>query len=169
VLNEDLTAVNGRWPHLAPIALDAGFRSVHALPMRLRGHTIGALNLFRTRQGAFEPADVLAGQALADIATIAILQHRATLEARLLNQQLSVALDSRIVIEQAKGMFAERTGVDMDHAFARLRGHARSHNQRLIDVAQSFVDGTLAPTTLTPTTLDAPGAGRAPGRRPPTP
>jgi GAF domain-containing protein len=150
VLNEDLATVNGRWPNLAPIALDAGFRSVHALPMRLRGRIIGALNLFRTDQGPFASADVLAGQALADIATIAILQHRSTLEAQLLNQQLSVALDSRIAIEQAKGMLAERAGLDMDQAFARLRNHARSHNLRLIEVAESFIDGTLAVTDLDP-------------------
>jgi GAF domain-containing protein len=150
VLNEDLATVNGRWPNLASIALDAGFRSVHALPMRLRGRIIGALNLFRTDQGPFAPADVFAGQALADIATIAILQHRSTLEAQLLNQQLSVALDSRIAIEQAKGMLAERAGLDIDQAFARLRNHARSHNLRLIEVAESFIDGTLAVTALDP-------------------
>src|SRR6266545_1190392 len=94
------------------VELFAGFQSVHALPMRLRGQIIGALNLFRTDQGPFEPTDVLAGQALADIATIAILQHRATLETRDLNLQLNVALNSRILIEQAKGMLAERAGLD---------------------------------------------------------
>ena len=150
VLNEDLTTVNGRWPNLAPVALDAGFQSVHALPMRLRGQIIGALNLFRTDQGPFEPTDVLAGQALADIATIAILQHRATLETRDLNLQLNVALNSRILIEQAKGMLAERAGLDMDQAFTRLRSHARNHNLRLIDVAQTFIDGTLTATALDP-------------------
>jgi GAF domain-containing protein len=152
VLNEDLRAVNGRWPNLAPIALVAGFRSVHALPMRLRGQVIGALNLFRADQGAFASSDVLAGQALADVATIAILQHRATLEAQLLNQQLSVALDSRIVIEQAKGMLAERAGLEMDDAFARLRKHARNNNIRLVEVAQGFIDGSLAVTALDPST-----------------
>jgi len=148
VLNEDLTTADDRWPSFAPVALGAGFRSVHALPMRLRGLVLGALNLFRTDQGAFQPSDVLAAQALADIATIAILQHSATLEAQVVNQQLSTALNSRIVIEQAKGMLAERAGIGMDQAFSQLRSYARNHNQRLIDVAQSFIDGTLATTKL---------------------
>jgi GAF domain-containing protein len=150
VHNEDLTTAGRSWPKLAPVALDAGFGSVHALPMRLRGNVIGALNLFRSGRGALEPADILAGQALADIATIAILQHRATLEAQVLNQQLNVALNSRIVIEQAKGALAERAGLDMDQSFARLRGHARNHNLRLVDVAQSVIDGTLATGALDP-------------------
>ena len=148
VLNEDLTTADDRWPSFAPVALGAGFRSVHALPMRLRGLVLGALNLFRTDQGPFQPSDVLAAQALADIATIAILQHSATLEAQVVNQQLSTALNSRIVIEQAKGMLAERAGIGMDQAFSQLRSYARNHNQRLIDVAQSFIDGTLATTKL---------------------
>jgi GAF domain-containing protein len=148
VLNEDLTTADDRWPSFAPVALGAGFRSVHALPMRLRGLVLGALNLFRTDQGPFQPSDVLAAQALADIATIAILQHNATLEAQVVNQQLSTALNSRIVIEQAKGMLAERAGIGMDQAFSQLRSYARNHNQRLIDVAQSFIDGTLATTKL---------------------
>ena len=148
VLNEDLTTADDRWPSFAPVALGAGFRSVHALPMRLRGLVLGALNLFRTDQGAFQPSDVLAAQALADIATIAILQHSATLEAQVVNQQLSTALNSRIVIEQAKGMLAERAGIGMDQAFSQLRSYARNHNQRLIDVAQSFIDGTLATSKL---------------------
>jgi GAF domain-containing protein len=150
VFNEDLTKAGSSWPKLAPVALDAGFGSVHALPMRLRGHVIGALNLFRAGRGALGPSDLLAGQALADIATIAILQHRATLEAQVLNQQLNVALNSRIVIEQAKGVLAERAGLDLDQSFSRLRGHARNHNLRLADVAQSVIDGTLAAEALDP-------------------
>jgi GAF domain-containing protein len=150
VLNEDLAAADSRWPNLAPVALDAGFRSVHALPMRLRGRTIGALNLFRTDLGSFEATDAVAGQALADVATIALLQHRATLEAQVLNQQLNDALNSRILIEQAKGMLAERASLDMDQAFARLRNHARNHDLRLADVAQSFIEGTLTTSALDP-------------------
>ena len=103
VVNQDLATVNGRWPRFAPEALAAGFRSVHALPMRLRGTVIGALNLFHVEAGEMQSADVEAAQALADVATIAILQHRATLEAQVVNQQLQNALNSRIVIEQAKG------------------------------------------------------------------
>lgn len=150
VLNEDLTAVDSRWPNLVLVALEAGFRSVHALPMHLRGRTIGALNLFRTDRGPLAPADIHAGQALADIATIALLQHSAALEAQVLNQQLTTALNSRIVIEQAKGMLAERAGLDMDQAFTRLRGYARDHNVRLADVARSFIDGDLLAAAFDP-------------------
>ena len=110
VVNQDLAAVDGRWPRFAAEALAAGFHSVHALPMRLRGTVIGALNLFHIDPGEMRQADVDAAQALADVATIAILQHRATLEAQVLNEQLNQALNSRIVIEQAKGMVAEREG-----------------------------------------------------------
>ncbi len=98
--------------------------------------------------GDLREADVEAAQALADVATIAILQHRAALEAQVINDQLNHALNSRIVIEQAKGMVAERLGVNMEQAFTRLRGHARNHNLRLVDVAQGVIDGTLAAFAL---------------------
>jgi len=150
VLNEDLASVDGRWPRFAPRALGAGFRSVHALPMRLRGQTIGALNLFRAAEGSLDEADVVAAQALADVATIAILQQRAAVEARVLNEQLSQALNTRIVIEQAKGVLAERANLDMEQSFARLRAHARSHNLRLAGVAQAVIDGTLSTESLDP-------------------
>ena len=119
-MNQDLATVDGRWPRFAAEALAAGFHSVHALPMRLRGTVIGALNLFHIEPGEMRQADVDAAQALADVATIAILQHRAALEAQVLNEQLNHALNSRIVIEQAKGMVAEREGLDMEQAFATL-------------------------------------------------
>jgi GAF domain-containing protein len=143
VVNQDLATVDGRWPRFAAEALAAGFHSVHALPMRLRGAVIGALNLFHVHPGEMRPADVDAAQALADVATIAILQHRATLEAQVLNEQLNHALNSRIVIEQAKGMVAEREGLDMEQAFSALRNHARNHNLRLVDVAHDVIGGTL--------------------------
>jgi GAF domain-containing protein len=150
VVNQDLATVDGRWPRFAPQALAAGFRSVHALPMRLRGVTIGALNLFRATDGVLDGADVVAAQALADVATIAILQQRAAVEAKVLNEQLTQALNTRIVIEQAKGVLAERGGLDMEQSFIRLRGHARGHNLRLADVAQSIIDGTLSTDSLDP-------------------
>jgi GAF domain-containing protein len=148
VLNEDLATANGRWPRFAAEALAAGFRSVHALPMRLRGTMIGALNLFHVEAGEMRPADVEAAQALADVATIAIIEHRAMLEMHVLNEQLNYALNSRIAIEQAKGMVAEREGLNMEEAFALLRNHARSHNIRLADVAAGVVGGTLAASAL---------------------
>ena len=144
VLNEDLETADDRWPHFAPAARLAGFRSVQALPMRLRGSVIGALNLFHTELGAMRPADVDAAQAFADVATIGILQNRATLEAQLVNDQLNTALNSRIVIEQAKGMVAERNNLDMAASFELLRSHARNHNLRLVDVALGVIDGDVA-------------------------
>jgi GAF domain-containing protein len=144
-MNQDLTMEASHWPNFAPVALKAGFRSVHALPMRLRGVTIGALNLFSANPGQLEEADVMAAQALADVATIGILQHRAAVQAHIVNEQLNHALNSRIMIEQAKGMLAERNGLDMTDAFSWLRTHARSHNLRLADVAQSVIEGSLAP------------------------
>jgi GAF domain-containing protein len=148
VVNEDLASGNGRWPQFAAEALAAGFHSVHALPMRLRGAVIGALNLFDVEPGAMRRTDVESAQALADVATIAILQHRATREAQVLNEQLDHALNSRIVIEQAKGMVAERRGLDMEQAFAALRTYARNNNLRLADVARDVIAGTLTATAL---------------------
>lgn len=148
VVNQDLAAANGRWPQFAPEALASGFRSVHALPMRLRGTVVGALNLFHVEPGEMREADVDAAQALADVATIAILQHRAVHEAQVVNDQLHHALNSRVVIEQAKGMVAEREGLNMEEAFAKLRSHARNHNLRLVDVAHQVIGGTLPSSML---------------------
>ena len=148
VVNQDLEAVDGRWPRFAAEVLAAGFHSVHAFPMRLRGTVIGALNLFHIEPGEMRQADLDAAQALADVATIAILQHRAALEAQGINEQLNHALNSRVVIEQAKGMVAEREGLDMEQAFLALRNHARNHNLRLVDVARDVIDGTLAASAL---------------------
>jgi GAF domain-containing protein len=148
VLDQRLADAAGRWPRFSVEALDAGFLTVHALPMRLRGTVIGALNLFQVDTGPLRRADVEAAQALADIATIAILQHRAVREAQVLNEQLQQALNSRIVIEQAKGMVAERRGVDMEGAFGIVREHARRHNLRLADLAADIIAGTVTTTTL---------------------
>jgi len=148
VMSSDLARVDHRWPRFAAEALAGGFRSVHALPMRLRGTVIGALNLFRLEPGEMRPAEVDAAQALADVATIAILQHRASLEAQVVNQQLAHALNSRIVIEQAKGMVAERQDLSMEQAFYALRKHARDHNLRLVDVAEAVISGSLTIPSL---------------------
>ena len=143
IINHELGGPDTRWPRFTPLAIAQGFHSVHCLPLRLRGKTIGALNLFRTDVGLLTPADVVVAQGLADVATIAILQHQSSLNAKLLNDQLSFALNSRIIIEQAKGMVSQFDNCDMDVAFARLRAHARNHNLRLTDVATSVVDGSL--------------------------
>src|SRR3989440_2374030 len=140
VVGRDLADSEGRWPRFAPEARRAGFRSVHALPMRLRGAVMGALNLFNTEATADGERDLHVAQALADVATIAILQHRAVAQAQVVTEQLEHALNSRVLIEQAKGMVAERMGVDMQQSFARLRSHARRHNLLLRDVAQAVID-----------------------------
>ncbi len=144
-VNGDLALDASHWPHFAPVALEAGFRSVHAVPMRLRGLTIGALNLFRVEEGRLDDDDAAAAQALADVATIAVLQHRVVLQAHVVIEQLNHALNSRVLIEQAKGMIAERAKVTMDGAFTWLRHYARSHNLLLVDVAQGVIDGTVTP------------------------
>jgi GAF domain-containing protein len=137
-----------RWPHFSPRAMDLGFNSVYCLPMRLRGRVIGALNFFRVDAEPLDERDVVVAQGLADVATIAILQHQTSLDAKVLNSQLSKALDSRIIIEQAKGMVSQATNCDVDQAFNRLRTHARNHNARLTAVASAVVEGTIQPQDL---------------------
>jgi GAF domain-containing protein len=132
----------GRWPRFAAAAADVGFTAVHALPMRLRTEVIGALNFFDTDPGALDAGKLRVGQALADVATIGLLQHRAISQRDALTEQLQTALNSRVLIEQAKGMVAERLHLDLAEAFALLRGSARSHNRRLSDLAQAIVDGS---------------------------
>ena len=138
----DLATAAQRWPRFAPAARQAGFAAVQALPMRLREQVIGALNLFRAGPGAFATADIRVGQALADVATIGLLHERGMRRSDTLNEQLQTALNSRVVIEQAKGKLAERLGVDMDQAFSLLRDFARARNRRLSELAQALVDGT---------------------------
>lgn len=143
--HESLEAGSGRWPSFSAAALQAGFRSALALPLRLREATLGALNLLSVTQTPVDEADVIVARAFADLATLSITQHRAAAEAQRLNEQLSAALTSRVVIEQAKGVISERVGVDLAEAFSRLRGYARNHNLRLTDIAQATIDGTLDP------------------------
>jgi hypothetical protein len=118
--------------------------------MRLREQVIGALNLFRALPGPFDPAGLRVGQALADVATISLLHERSMRHGDTLNEQLQTALNSRVIIEQAKGILAERLGVDMSQAFSLLRDRARSRNRRLSDLAQAFIDGTETLTGLPP-------------------
>lgn len=144
VVHPDLSNANDRWPRFAPEAVRAGFHSVHAFPLRLRTSVIGAMNLFSAADhDVGEPAAYLA-QALADVASIAILQDQVIRQSDLRAGQLQHALDSRVAIEQAKGMLAERARVDMDQAFTMLRTHARSSRLHLTAVALQLVEGTLA-------------------------
>ncbi|MGH3421846.1 MAG: GAF and ANTAR domain-containing protein, partial [Streptosporangiaceae bacterium] len=150
VEHENLQAGSGRWPSFSTAALKAGFKSAVALPLRLRDSTLGALNLLSTIRTPMDEADIIVARAFADLATLSILQHRASEEAQRLNEQLSAALTSRVVIEQAKGVIAERAGTELAEAFSRLRGYARNHNRRLTDVAESAIDGTLDPVAWAP-------------------
>ena len=143
VRQENLVASAGRWPDFATAALRAGFQSASALPLRLRDVTLGALNLLSTGRDPLDEADVIVARAFADLAAVSIIQHQVSSEAQRLNEQLSSALTSRVVIEQAKGVISERAGISLAEAFARLRAYARNKNLRLTDVAQAAVDGTL--------------------------
>lgn len=156
VVNTDLSRATDRWPLFAPRATDIGFRSVHAIPLRLRQKVIGALNLFGADTGTLAAADVQVVQALADVATIALLQERAIRRAEVLAEQLQGALNSRVVIEQAKGALSRIHRVGVDEAFHKLRDYARRHNRKLIDVAHAVV---TAPDTVPTLTRAAPSAG----------
>lgn len=148
VLVEDLERGIQRWPAFAERAALEGIRGVCALPLRLRNERIGALNLFTTRAGALGSDDVRIGQALADFATIGIVHARILADSLMVNDQLSMALNSRVVIEQAKGMLAERAQLDMDVAFGALRKYARDTNQRLADVSRALVDREIELETI---------------------
>ncbi len=148
VFSDDLVVDRERWPAFAPAAAEQGFRSVQALPLRVRSDTIGALNLFRTELGRIAEPDLSVGQGMAHIAAIALLQERSMRESLGVIEQLQAALNSRVVIEQAKGMLAERTTTSVDRAFAQLRDYARRHNLRLSDVARELVEGELDAAAL---------------------
>jgi len=132
----------GRWPRFTAAAAEVGFTAVHAVPMRLRTEVIGALNFFDTSPGPLGAGKLRIGQALADVATIGLLQQRAIHRRDVLTEQLQTALNSRVLIEQAKGVLAERLHVDVADAFTLLRNGARSHNRRLSELAQAIIDGS---------------------------
>ena len=144
VTTVDLAGPAQRWPRFAHAAVQSGFRTVEARPMRLRAQVIGALNLFRAEPDPLQPADLRIAQALADVATIGLLQERNVRRSETVAEQLQAALNSRVVIEQAKGKLAERLSIDMDRSFNMLRDYARNTNQRLTDVARAFVEGASA-------------------------
>lgn len=145
VVDLAVAAASDRWPVFATaVTGSSAFRSVHALPLRLRGEAIGALNLFHREPGPLPPEDLALGQALADVATIGILSERAVRRGEVLNEQLQHALNSRVIIEQAKGVLTQKGNLSMDAAFDRLRSYARNHNLRLSEVARQVVEAGLA-------------------------
>jgi GAF domain-containing protein len=148
VLVEDLSREEQRWPQFVPAALAAGFTSVHALPMRLQDHVLGTLGLFGTQPGPLTQEDLHLGQALADVASLALVAEKNSADKDVINTQLQTALQSRVILEQAKGLLAQSGGLDMEQAFAVLRGYARDHNQKLSHVAAQAVERTLSARVL---------------------
>ncbi len=146
---QDLEREQQRWPQFAAKARSVGFHSVQAVPLRLRGQTLGAMNLFGTEPGALGARDAMLSRAMADVATIGILQQRGLHQAQEVAAQLQRALHSRVAIEQAKGVIAEQGKVSVDEAFALLRAYARNHNLALSALVTSVVNRDLSATDLT--------------------
>ncbi|QWZ09939.1 GAF and ANTAR domain-containing protein [Nocardioides panacis] len=148
ITNVDLAEAQRRWPTFSPAAVRAGFGGTHALPMRLRGQVIGALNLFTDEPVELSATDIGVGQAMADVATIGLLHQRNTHEQTILSEQLQSALHSRVLVEQAKGVLAARADISVNAAFVRMRTHARTHQLSLTEVATAVVEGTLTPSDI---------------------
>jgi GAF domain-containing protein len=146
ITNVDLTRPEtfDKWPTFTPAAAEAGFGATHALPMRLRGQVIGALNLFNDKPLQLSSSDLTVAQAMADVATIGLLHQRNTHEQTILSEQLRTALQSRVLIEQAKGALAAHTKLDVDQAFHKMRSYARSNNLTLTDVASAIIDQSVS-------------------------
>ena len=139
----DVESIQNDWPEFTSAAVAQGFHSVHAVPLRLRGAVIGTMNLFGHESVALNEEDAALAQGLADVATIAILQERALKEHSIAREQLQGALDSRVIIEQAKGVISQLRDVDMDEAFTLLRQHARSNHLQIREVSEQVVSRTL--------------------------
>lgn len=144
----DLEAEHARWPQFVAAARTAGFASVHALPLRLRDRILGSLGLFGDKAGTLNAEDIRLGQALADVASIALIQDRVATDREAVVEQLQTALSSRVVIEQAKGVLAHHGRLSMPDAFAGLRRYSRDHNLRLADTAKAVVSRRLPPDQI---------------------
>jgi GAF domain-containing protein len=155
IANVDLAASGSRWPVFAAAALASGFAYSHALPLRLRGQVVGALNLFTVGRRALTDDHLAVAQGMADVATISLLHERALRDQVVLAEQLQTALHSRIVIEQAKGVLSARAAISVGEAFSRMRTHARRTGQQLTAVAEAVVTGGLEYDDLPPVTDSA--------------
>lgn len=142
VVIDDVAGFVDRWSRFVPACRRAGFAAVHAVPMRYREQVVGAMNLLGRAPGGLNADSARVAQALTDLATIGLLQHRERADQATVIDQLQAALSSRVLIEQAKGMLGERFRLDPEQAFRMLRGHARDRNRRLTDVARAVVAGT---------------------------
>lgn len=143
VVVADIASLHAQWPAFQAAALSQGFRSVQAVPMRVHGKTVGAMGMFGKDPGTMTREDSTIGQALADVATVGIMQERIIRESALVNEQLQWALNSRVLIEQAKGVIAYQSRVNMEEAFKRLRDFARANNQSLEETASHVIKRTL--------------------------
>lgn len=132
-----------RWPVFASALERSNYVAVHAIPLRLRGQTIGSLNLFRDHEGALNTEDAVAAQALADVATISVLQERIIHDGNIVKNQLQRALDSRVLIEQAKGVLSQTHRLDMDAAYRLLRHQSRSTQTSMSLIAAGVIDGSI--------------------------
>ncbi|TDW76261.1 GAF and ANTAR domain-containing protein [Kribbella pratensis] len=148
VQHPDLREAQDRWPRFTAAAVGAGYLSVQALPMRLRDTVVGAVNLFSKSTGQLDADTITLGQALADAATIGIVHQRAMARQEIVTEQLQTALNSRVLIEQAKGFLTHSLSIDVDEAFVVLRSYARANNRRLTHVADDVVQGRLAMSAL---------------------
>ncbi|MCR1781871.1 GAF and ANTAR domain-containing protein [Nocardioides carbamazepini] len=149
VVNVGLAQSRARWPRFSAALAEVGFQSAHAIPLRLRDSVVGAMNLFCEADSRLSDDDVALGQALADIATIGLLQERAVRQSGLLAEQLQTALDNRVLIEQAKGVLIASAGIDVDRAFRLMRDYSRRNNQAVKDVARRVVERSLTTDQLT--------------------
>ncbi|MGD9959247.1 ANTAR domain-containing protein [Nocardioides sp.] len=144
VANVAPEAARTRWPRFSAAAVEAGYSSTHALPLRLRDQVIGAMNLFCVDRTSLSDDDLMLGQALADVATIGLLQERAVRQSELVAEQLQTALNTRVLIEQAKGVLLARAGVDVDEAFRLMRDYSRRNSIRLKETASRVIDDAIS-------------------------
>lgn len=148
VLVPDVAAARARWPQFVPVALDLGVRSVHAVPLRLRDQVLGAVGLFGAAPGALGESDLRLAQALADVAAVAMVQERVAADRQAVNEQLQTALETRVLLEQAKGVLAQAGDLTMPAAYAALVRYCRDHNVVLSRLARAVVERTVPPSLV---------------------
>jgi len=148
ILNQHIAADDERWPRFATKARSAGFRSASALPMRRHHDTIGAVGILEAQGQPFAETEISLAQTLTEAATISLRHQRALRQSTRTSEQLQHALNSRVIIEQAKGMTAARLSISLNEAFELLRRHARRNNMKLSDVADDTVHQRLSPLSL---------------------